>query len=86
MANSACLRVVSFLIFFLLSLRVSNISWAEQQVGGHADRHKTWQQMSWWERRNSEVDDIAQGYANELIATDDTIATNPKSFSEPCAV
>ncbi|CAJ1963919.1 unnamed protein product [Cylindrotheca closterium] len=39
--------------------------------------------MSWWERRNSEVDDIAQGYADELIATDDTIATNPKFFSEP---
>ncbi|CAJ1958421.1 unnamed protein product [Cylindrotheca closterium] len=39
--------------------------------------------MSWWERWNSEVDDIAQGYADELIATDDTIATNPKFFSEP---
>ncbi|CAJ1945792.1 unnamed protein product [Cylindrotheca closterium] len=42
--------------------------------------------MSWWERRNSEVDDIAQGYADELIATNDTIATNPKFFSEPCAI
>ena len=68
------------------ALRVSNISWAEQHVGGHADRRKTWQQMSWWERRNSEVDAIAQGYADELIATDDTIATNPRFFSEPCAV
>ncbi|CAJ1937328.1 unnamed protein product, partial [Cylindrotheca closterium] len=68
------------------ALRVSNISWAEQQVGGHADRTKTWRQMSWWERRNLEVDDIAQGYADELIATDDTIATNPKFFSKPCAI
>ncbi|CAJ1969838.1 unnamed protein product [Cylindrotheca closterium] len=68
------------------ALQVSNISWAEQHVGGHADRTKTWRQMSWWERRNSEVDDIAQGYADELIATDDTIATNPKFFSEPCAI
>ncbi|CAJ1945726.1 unnamed protein product, partial [Cylindrotheca closterium] len=68
------------------ALRVSNISWAEQHVGGHADRTKTWRQMSWWERRNSEVDDIAQGYADELIATNDTIATNPKFFSEPCAI
>ncbi|CAJ1934704.1 unnamed protein product [Cylindrotheca closterium] len=68
------------------ALRVSNISWAKQHVGGHADRTKTWRQMSWWERRNSKVDDIAQGYADELIATDDTIATNPKFFSEPCAI
>ncbi|CAJ1953102.1 unnamed protein product [Cylindrotheca closterium] len=42
--------------------------------------------MSWWERQNSEVDDIAQGYADELIATNDTITTNPKFFSEPCAI
>ncbi|CAJ1934778.1 unnamed protein product [Cylindrotheca closterium] len=62
------------------ALRVSNISWAEQHVGGHADRTKTWRQMSWWERRNSKVDDIAQGYADELIATDDTIATNPQAL------
>ncbi|CAJ1946478.1 unnamed protein product [Cylindrotheca closterium] len=68
------------------ALRVSNISWAEQHVGGHADQTKTWRQMSWWKRRNSEVDDIAQGYADELIATNDTIATNPKFFSEPCAI
>ncbi|CAJ1955412.1 unnamed protein product [Cylindrotheca closterium] len=68
------------------ALRVSNISWAEQHVGGHADQTKTWRQMSWWELRNSEVDDIAQGYADKLIATKDTIATNPKFFSEPCAI
>ncbi|CAJ1946066.1 unnamed protein product [Cylindrotheca closterium] len=68
------------------ALRVSNISWAEQHVDGHADRTKTWRQTSWWERRNSEVDDIAQGYADEVISTENMIATNPKFFSEPCAI
>ncbi|CAJ1951602.1 unnamed protein product [Cylindrotheca closterium] len=42
--------------------------------------------MFWWEQRNSKVDNIAQGYADELIATNDTIARNPKFFSAPCAI
>ena len=68
------------------AIRVSNIAWAEQHVNGHADLRKTWSQMSWWERRNSEVDQIAQGYADELVAANDMLAANPKFFSEPCAV
>ena len=41
--------------------------------------------MSWWERRNFEVDEVAQEYADELLSTDLEPAPNPKFFSEPCA-
>ena len=68
------------------ALKASGVKWKEQHVKGHVDKYKSWQQMNWWERRNFEVDTIAQEYADELVAANDVIAPNPKNFSEPCAV
>lgn len=61
------------------------VRWAAQHVSGHADKYKTWYEMSWWERRNFEVDEVAQEYADELLSTDLEPAPNPKFICEPCA-
>ena len=62
------------------------VEWRPQHVNGHADRYKSWQEMTWWERRNFEVDEVAQSYADSFLAAPFTPPPNPKFFSEPCAI
>ncbi len=43
------------------------VTWSTTHVMGHADRLKPWSQLTWWERRNVEVDLAASKYCDELI-------------------
>ena len=64
----------------------SLVEWRPQHVNGHADKDKFWSEMTWWERRNFEVDAVAQAYADSLLAVPFIPPPNPKFFSEPCAI
>ena len=68
----------------------SRVSWQPRHVHGHVDKHKTWEELSWWERRNCECDQVAQALADQLLASSlSPILSsnpNPRFFSEPCAI
>ena len=48
------------------ALRASSSKWVTRHVLGHADAKKSWKQLSWWERRNVEVDRAVQKHREPL--------------------
>ena len=69
------------------AIRSSNISWSPRHILGHADRDREWADLTWWERRNVEVDRLASSLRQELEDDPSFMpSSNPRFFSEPCAI
>ena len=64
------------------ALRASSSKWVTRHVLGHADAKKSWKQLSWWERRNVEVDRAAQKHREDLFGRGELIAANPWFMTE----
>ena len=64
----------------------SGIHWYPLHVKGHADSKRKWDQLTWWEKRNVEVDRKATELRDQLESEGRVQARNPRFFSEPCAV
>lgn len=68
------------------AIRESHIEWLPRHVKGHADDHKVWKKLDWWEKRNVEVDKKATRYRDQLERKGLPRARNPRFFTEPCAI
>jgi hypothetical protein len=55
-------------------------------VYGHLDKSIPHHLLTWWEKRNIDVDEWAVAYRKVLFREGDTIAPNPRFFSEPAAI
>ena len=64
----------------------SSVSWFPQHVYGHLDKFNLFDELSWWEKRNLEVDGMAVEYRKELEATHHLIAPNSRFFTELAAL
>ena len=64
----------------------SSVSWFPQHVYGHLDKYNLFDELSWWEKRNLEVDGMAVEYRKELEATHHLIAPNSRFFTELAAL
>ena len=53
---------------------------------GHLDKINLFDELSWWEKRNLEVDGMAVEYRKEFEATRHLIAPNPRFFNELAAL
>ncbi|CAJ1941753.1 unnamed protein product, partial [Cylindrotheca closterium] len=51
----------------------SLVDWAPQHVYGHLDKSNLFDELSWWEKRNLEVDGMAVEYRKELETVPDEI-------------
>lgn len=69
-----------------VAISASGIDWDPLHVKGHMDSEKQWKDLTWWERRNVEVDQRACQYREQLARSNGGIAPNPRFFSEPCAL
>ena len=64
----------------------SSVSWFPQHVYSHLDKYNLFDELSWWEKRNLEVDGMAVEYRKEFEATRHLIAPNPRFFTELAAL
>ncbi|CAJ1945295.1 unnamed protein product [Cylindrotheca closterium] len=64
----------------------SSVDWSPQHVYGHLDKSNLFDKLSWWEKRNLEVDGMAVEYRKELEAANHLIAPNPRFFTELAAL
>ncbi|CAJ1964443.1 unnamed protein product [Cylindrotheca closterium] len=64
----------------------SSVDWAPQHVYGHLDKSNLFDELSWWEKRNLEVDGMAVEYRKELETANHLIAPNPRFFTELAAM
>ena len=53
------------------------VTWVTRHVKGHADEHKSWSRLDWWEQRNVEVDRAAQQYRKVLSRRTNLSYPNP---------
>ncbi|CAJ1945068.1 unnamed protein product, partial [Cylindrotheca closterium] len=54
----------------------SLVDWAPQHVYGHLNKSNLFDELSWWEKRNLEVDGMAVEYRKELETANHLIAPN----------
>ncbi|CAJ1939400.1 unnamed protein product [Cylindrotheca closterium] len=64
----------------------SSVDWSPQHVYGHLDKSNLFDELSWWEKRNLEVDGMAVEYRKELETANHLIAPNPRFFTELAAL
>ncbi|CAJ1940186.1 unnamed protein product [Cylindrotheca closterium] len=64
----------------------SLVDWSPQHVYGHLDKSNLFDELSWWEKRNLEVDGMAVEYRKELEMANHLIAPNPRFFTELAAL
>ncbi|CAJ1945364.1 unnamed protein product [Cylindrotheca closterium] len=64
----------------------SSVDWSPQHVYGHLDKLNLFDELSWWEKRNLEVDGMAVKYRKELETANHLIAPNPRFFTELAAM
>ncbi|CAJ1939836.1 unnamed protein product [Cylindrotheca closterium] len=64
----------------------SLVDWSPQHVYGHLDKSNLFDEHSWWEKRNLEVDGMAVEYHKELETANHLIAPNPRFFTELVAM
>ena len=64
----------------------SSADWSPQHVYGHLDKSNLFDELSWWEKRNLEVDGMAVEYRRELEAANHLIAPNSRFFTELAAL
>ncbi|CAJ1931578.1 unnamed protein product [Cylindrotheca closterium] len=63
-----------------------SVDWSPQHVYGHLNKSNFFDKLSWWEKRNLEVDGMAVEYHKELETANHLIAPNPCFFTELAAV
>lgn len=68
------------------AVKQSGVDWEPLHIKGHADSNKSWKDLTWWERRNVEVDRRATQYRSQLEVSGCGVAPNPRFFTEPCAL
>ena len=64
----------------------SSVSWSPQHVYGHLDKTFLFEDLTWWEQKNLEVDGMAVEFRKELEANHQLIAPNPRFFTELAAL
>ncbi|CAJ1966331.1 unnamed protein product, partial [Cylindrotheca closterium] len=64
------------------AILLSSVDWAPQHVYGHLDKSNLFDKLSWWEKRNLEVDGMAVEYRKELETANHLIAPNPRFFTK----
>ncbi|CAJ1953818.1 unnamed protein product [Cylindrotheca closterium] len=64
----------------------SSVDWSPQHVYGHLDKSNLFDELSWWEKRNLEVDGMAAEYRKELETANHLIVPNPRFFTELAAL
>ena len=64
----------------------SAAKWRPMHVYGHLDKSIPHHLLTWWEKRNIDVDEWAVAYRKLLFREGDIIAPNPRFFSEPAAI
>ncbi|CAJ1952635.1 unnamed protein product [Cylindrotheca closterium] len=64
----------------------SPVSWSPQHVYGHLDKSNLFDELTWWEKKNLEVDGMAVDFRKELEAAHQLIPPNPRFFTELAAL
>ncbi|CAJ1934649.1 unnamed protein product, partial [Cylindrotheca closterium] len=64
----------------------SPVSWSPRHVYGHLDKSNLFDELTWWERKNLEVDGMAVDFRKELEAAHQLIPPNPRFFTELAAL
>ncbi|CAJ1944867.1 unnamed protein product, partial [Cylindrotheca closterium] len=64
------------------ALAHSKASWEPSHVYGHLNRATAFSSLSWWSKRNVEVDNWAVAYRHQLEASNQLIAPNARFFTE----
>ncbi|CAJ1938274.1 unnamed protein product, partial [Cylindrotheca closterium] len=64
----------------------SSVDWLPQHVYGHLNKSNLFDKLSWWEKRNLEVDGMMVEYRKELEAANHLIAPNPRFFTKLAAL
>ena len=57
-----------------------------RHIQAHRDREMAWENLSWWERLNCEVDVLAGEFREALLLSGVRDAPNPRFFTEPSAL
>ncbi|CAJ1932975.1 unnamed protein product, partial [Cylindrotheca closterium] len=68
------------------ALARSRASWEPSHVYGHLDKATSFLCLSWWSKRNVEVDAWAVAYRHQLEASHQLIAPNARFFTELAAL
>ncbi|CAJ1970317.1 unnamed protein product [Cylindrotheca closterium] len=68
------------------ALARSKASWEPSHVYGHLDHATSFSSLSWWSKRNVEVDNWAVAYRHQLEASNQLIAPNARFFTELAAL
>ncbi|CAJ1938570.1 unnamed protein product [Cylindrotheca closterium] len=68
------------------ALARSKALWEPSHVYGHLDRATSFSSLSWWSKRNVEVDNWAVAYRHQLEASHQLIAPNARFFTELAAL
>ncbi|CAJ1934887.1 unnamed protein product [Cylindrotheca closterium] len=64
----------------------SLVSWSPRHVYGHLDKSNLFDELTWWEKKNQEVDGMAVDFRKELEAAHQLIPSNPRFFTELAAL
>ncbi|CAJ1945764.1 unnamed protein product, partial [Cylindrotheca closterium] len=64
----------------------SPVSWSPRHVYGHLDKSNLFDELTWWEKKNLEVDGMAVDFRKELEAAHQLIPPNPRFFTELAAL
>ena len=57
-----------------------------RHIQAHRDREVAWENLTWWEQRNCEVDVLAGEYRESLLLSGVDSSPNPRFFTEPSAL
>ncbi|CAJ1929816.1 unnamed protein product [Cylindrotheca closterium] len=68
------------------SIARSSVSWSPQHVYGHLHKTLLFQELTWWEQKNLEVDGLAVEFCREIEANHQLVAPNPWFFTELAAL
>ncbi|CAJ1959304.1 unnamed protein product [Cylindrotheca closterium] len=68
------------------ALARSKALWEPSHVYGHLHHATSFSSLSWWSKRNVEVDNWAVAYCHQLEASNQLIAPNARFFTELAAV
>ena len=69
------------------ALRQTKVRWLPQHVDGHRDDSVSWEELTWWEQRNVEADQLAKAYRRQLEEQANLPpALNARFFTESSAL
>ncbi|CAJ1927586.1 unnamed protein product [Cylindrotheca closterium] len=64
----------------------SPVSWSPRHVYGHLDKSNLFDELTWWEKKNLEVDGMAVDFRKKLEAAHQLFPPNPRFFTELAAL